>query len=258
MKKIAFMIVYNDVDYVDYAIRSIVDWVDEMIIVEGAFEITMAQGKPARSDDGTLEILKTHSVNPKITIIHANKREHKDHYDIGYQQACERGADWAIMIDSDEIWGRMNQSLAESWMNRVGPNIKEMRISEYCFINDFRTYYNGTYPRIFRCEPEAFFVFDNEVQFSEGRGRHDILSIPEIQMRVFHYGYVRRKKRWELKQDYMFEKDQNPVLENYKLEGNTYIIPNDIPIYKFIGRHLPIMQRHPFHNMTAEEIIYGK
>lgn len=41
MKKNAFICVYNDVDYLEQTIQSIKDYFDEIIIVEGAFEITM-------------------------------------------------------------------------------------------------------------------------------------------------------------------------------------------------------------------------
>jgi len=132
MKKTAFMIVYNDADYVDYAIRSIKDWVDEMVIVEGAFEITMAGGKPARSNDGTLDIIKRHVDNKKVFLKQVNLREHKHHYDVGYQHAIKNGSDWAIMIDSDEVWTKQSQIMADMWMKKT--DAKEMRIKEFCFI----------------------------------------------------------------------------------------------------------------------------
>lgn len=260
MKKVAFMIVYNDADYVDYAIQSVIDWVDEMIVVEGAFEITMKNGKPPRSDDGTLEILEKWKSHPKMTIVHANKKEHKDHYDIGYQWAKTRNADWAILVDSDEVWTKPMMDLMDRAMNRAiqrSEFVKEFRVREYCFINDFSHWYEGLYPRVFRVEKDAFFVYDNEVQFKEGRGRHDCCNIGE--KNIYHYGYVRHNKRWQMKQDYMFEKDGNPSIKNdYKLEGNSYVIPQDLPIYKFAGKHPELMQKHPFYNKTAEEIIYGE
>ena len=257
MKKTAFMIVYNDADYVDYAIRSVKDWVDEMIIVEGAFEITMQIGRPPRSDDGTLDIIHQHVDNKRIFLKQANLREHKHHYDIGYQYAIENDSEWAILVDSDEIWTKQAQMTADNYMNIFSGKVQEIRIMEYCFINDFNTWYPGTYPRFFKCIPGSKFVFDNEVHFNGwGRGNHGCLTVPNF--KIFHYGYVRRKKRWQLKQDYMEEKDHNPNLKNYKLEGNNYIIPNDIPIYKFDGKHPEIMKDHPFYSMTAEEIIYGE
>jgi glycosyltransferase involved in cell wall biosynthesis len=258
MKKIGFMAVYNDVDYVDYTLRSFLDFVDEMVVVEGAFDITMAQGKPARSDDGTLQILKKYEQENKITLIHANLREHKFHYDIGYQFAVERGADWAIMVDSDEIWTKQAKVFADSSMKaKMGYEACEIRVDEYCFINDFKTWYMGNYPRIFRCKKGSKFVFDNEVQFSGyQRGKHQICYVPG--RNIFHYGYVRAQHRWRLKQDYMYEKDHNPLNLQYKLEGDKYIIPDDIKIFQFTGQHPEIMRSHKFHDKTANEIIYGE
>jgi hypothetical protein len=60
-----------------------------------------------------------------------------------------------------------------------------------------------------------------------------------------------------MKQDYMWNKDNNPALANYKLEGNSYIIPADIPVYEFVGQHPEIMKTHKWYNRTAEEIIHG-
>ena len=256
MKKVAFMIVYNDADYVDYAIRSVVDWVDEMIIIEGAFQITIATGKPPRSNDGTLEILERWKTHPKITVHYANEKEHKDQYNLGYQWAKTRNADWAILVDSDEVWTKPLQLMVDKLLIKQEKFVKEFRLQEYCFINDFVHWYEGVYPRIFKVEPDAFFVYDNEVQYSCGRGKHHIASI--IGKMIYHYGYVRHNKRWQMKQDYMFEKDGNPsIKKDYKLEGNSYIIPQDLPIYKFVGKHPEIMQSHPFFGKTAEEIIYG-
>lgn len=271
MKKIAFMCCYNDVDYVNYAIQSMIDWVDEMIVIEGAFQITMAIGKPARSDDGTLEILEKWKSHPKMTIVHANEKEHKDQYNIGYQFAVQKKADWAILVDSDEVWTDNIKRIAHQAMSReilkknialsdkkYSDVIKEFRVQEYCFINDFQHWYEGVYPRIFKVEPGAFFVYDNEVQFPEnGRGKHLVATIHAKD--IYHYGYVRHNKRWQMKQDYMFEKDGNPSIKNdYKLEGNSYIIPKDLPIYKFVGKHPEVMQKHPFFGKTAEDIIYGE
>ncbi len=252
------MIVYNDADYVDYAIRSIKDWVDEFIVVEGAFEITMEAGSPPRSNDGTIEILKKHEAAGNIKLVHANLREHKYHYDIGYQYAIENGSDWAIMIDSDEIWVKKTQMLADAFMKKfINEDAVEMRVDEYSFVNDFSTWYPGTYPRIFKCTPGSKFVFDNEVQFAERtRGKHVIHTLPGRD--IHHYGYVRRKKRWKLKQDLMWNKDHNPLNKKYKLEADNYVLPEDIPIYEYTGKHPDIMHSHPFYNMTANEIIYGE
>lgn len=258
MKKIGFMAIYNDIDYINYTLKSFLDFVDEMIVVEGAFKITMEGGKPPRSNDGTLEILKQYEADKKITLIHANLQEHKFHYDIGYQEAVKREADWAIMCDSDEIWTKQAKVFANNAMKaNLHRDACELRVDEYCFINDFKTWYPGTYPRIFKCKKDSFFVFDNEVQFSGyNRGQHYIASVPGGRQ-IYHYGYVRDNKRWRMKQDYMYAKDHNPINLRYKLEGDKYIIPSDIPIYEFKGKHPEVMLDHKFYNKKANEIIYG-
>lgn len=258
MKKIVFMIVYNDADYVDYSLRSVLGWADKIVVIEGAFEITMKCGMPARSNDGTIDILNDHVKMGNIELFHLNKREHKHHYDFGYQFAISHGADWAVLLDSDEVWTKKAKTIADSFMKKnVDSEVKEMRINEYSFVNDFNTWYHGVYPRIFKCIPGSSFVFDNEVKFSGyGRGEHKVLTLPGRD--VYHYGYVRRKKRWRLKQDYMWEKDFNPLNKKYKLEGDSYILPEDIKIFRFSGKHPDIMTKHLFYGKTANEIIYGE
>jgi hypothetical protein len=249
------MIVYNDIDYVERAILSVKDWVDEMIIVEGAFKITMEGGRPARSDDGTLDVISKYVDNKKIFLTQVNLQEHRDHYETGYRHAVENDSDWAIMIDSDEVWTTAAQIIADAYM-KSQRTAHEIRVQEYCFVNDFKHYYTGTYPRIFKTKPAGKFVYDNEVMWGNQRGKHPILTIPG--RNIFHYGYVRNKKRWEMKQEYMFAKDGNPAIKNdYKIKENEYILPADIPIYEFTGTHPETMKNHPFHDMSAGKIIYG-
>lgn len=169
------------------------------------------------------------------------------------------------MVDSDEIWTKQGLNLLEAKLksaDRFG--VYEYRVNEYCFINDFKHWYKGQYPRAFKVTEDAEFVFDNEVLWKKD-GKHQDMGRVENHIHllspnpvVYHYGYVRRKKRWQLKQDCMIEKDHNPNNLNYKLEGNSYIIPADIAIYEFKGEHPELMRNHKFYGKTAEEIIYGE
>src|SRR6202007_77583 len=106
-----------------------------------------------------------------------------------------------------------------------------------------KTYYNGQYPRVFKVTPNAHFIADNEVYWPEqnkfaDRGKvEEHIHLLSTIAKIYHYGYVRKEKRWKLKQDYMKIKDGNPILEQYKLEKNKYIIPSDIKIFEFTGKH---------------------
>ncbi len=265
MKKVAFMIAYNDQDYVDYAIRAIKDLVDELVVVEGAFGVAIEKcGASARSTDDTVEIIKSHVDNKTVFHREGNGWAHKEQYQIAFDFAKERRADWGFLVDSDEIWQPSLMKVFDAKVrtaDRVGTY--QYRINTRNFINNFSTWYPGQSPRIYRMTSSATFIADNEVHWIDenkhpDRGRaenHIQLLCAE---RLFHYGYVRRQKRWKFKQDYMYQKDYNPLNLKYKLEGDTYIIPEDIPIYRFEGKHPKIMIEHPFHDMTANEIIYGE
>lgn len=257
MKKIGFMIVYNDADYVGPVIDSVKDWLDELIIVEGALQVTIKCGYPERSNDGTLEVLKQYENNPKITVLHRNEYEHIQQYDVGYQLAIEKGADWAVMIDSDEVWTKAAHQKADAFMKKfVNEEAMIMRIQEWVFINDFKTWYPGEYFRFFKANPGSKFVDGNEVQFA-GRQRGDFKRFVIPGKCIYHYSYVRRKWRWDMKYAYM--KEKKPSLVNgYRLEGDSYHLPSDIPIYEFTGEHPESMKNHPFASMTAHEIIYGE
>lgn len=269
-KLVGFICVYNDADYLEQCILSCKDNVDELIIVEGAFQITLhtdgkRNDKTERSNDGTLDIINKYVDNKKIFVKYANEKEHKFQYQIGLDFAKERGAKWAVLIDSDEIWTKKGWALLRANLsNADNVGAYEFKIKEYCFINDFKHWYEGYYPRVFRVTPKATFVADNEVSWPD-HGKREDRGVLEAhiyclsnQPLVYHYGYVREKKRWQLKQDCLWEKDHNPNNKNYKLEGDSYIIPSDIKIYEFTGKHPEIMENHKFANKTAHEIIYGE
>lgn len=268
-KLVGFICVYNDKDYLEECILSCKDNVDELIIVEGAFQITLhtdgkRNDKTERSNDGTLDIIAKYVDNKKIFAKYANEKEHKFQYQIGLDFAKERNADWAVLIDSDEVWTKAAWTMLAAKLKTADANgVYEYRVKEYCFINDFNHWYEGVYPRVFKVTPAATFIADNEVRWAdhgkhEDKGRveghiHQLSTFPV----VYHYGYVREKKRWKLKQDCLWEKDHNPVNHQYKLEGDSYTIPSDIKIFEFTGKHPAVMTNHKFANKTAHEIIHG-
>jgi hypothetical protein len=67
------MTVYSEVDFLDYAIRSALPYIDDLVIVEGAYLETINLKKPARSTDGTLDIIEKYKNNPKVHVIYANE-----------------------------------------------------------------------------------------------------------------------------------------------------------------------------------------
>ena len=270
MKITAGIIVFNDSEYLEQTILSCKDHVDELIIIEGAFQCTLntngkRNDKTERSNDGTLDIINKYVDNKKVFLKQANLQEHKNHYQLSLEFCKNNNSDWFMMIDSDEIWTKQGFDLLKSKLKMADKQgIFEYRVRAYCFISDFNHYYNGEYPRIFKVTPKAEFLFDNEVAWPDHGKQQDMgrvdkhIQLLSTQPVFYHYSYVRSKYRWQLKQDCLIEKDGNPINLKYKLENNKYIIPEDIPIYEFKGNHPDIMKIHPYYNKTAFEIIYGE
>lgn len=258
------MIVYNDEDYIDYSIRAIKDLVDELVIVEGAFGVAIEKcGASPRSTDGTVEKILPHVDNKKVFLREGNGWAHKEQYQIAFDFAKERGAEWAFLVDSDEIWQPSLMKVFDAKVKTADKfGVYQYRLNTRNFVNDFKTWYPGQSPRIYRVTPDATFIADNEIHWVD-KGKHPDRGRVENHIhllcneRLFHYGYVRRQKRWKFKQDYMYQKDRNPIIKEYKLLSDGYILPKDIKIFNFTGRHPKIMEEHPFFGIEKKDIIYG-
>src|SRR3989339_474663 len=83
----AHCIVKNEENFVWYALNSVIDHVDEMIIWD--------QG----SSDKTIEIVKTIN-NPKITFKKVSESVEK----LRQRMIEETNGDWMFILDGDEIW----------------------------------------------------------------------------------------------------------------------------------------------------------
>jgi len=80
------MTVYNEVDFLDYAIRGALSFADELVIVEGAYKETIKLGKSPRSDDGTLDIIHTWCHEGNVRVIYANEESDKDQRNVGLRK----------------------------------------------------------------------------------------------------------------------------------------------------------------------------
>jgi glycosyltransferase involved in cell wall biosynthesis len=152
MKKVAFMIVYNDEDYIEYSINAIKDLVDELVIVEGAFGVAIEKcGASPRSLDKTIEKIKKYADNNKVFHREGNGWAHKEQYQIAFDFAKERSADWAILVDSDEIWSPSLMKVFDAKVKTADKlGVYQYRLNTRNFVNDFNTWYPGQSPRIYR------------------------------------------------------------------------------------------------------------
>lgn len=87
----AHMVVYNEEQWIWYAIQSILHFVDKILISDTG------------SDDKTLQILQTID-NQKITCLRHTKVSANELVSIRNQQIQQSRTDWFLLLDGDEVW----------------------------------------------------------------------------------------------------------------------------------------------------------
>lgn len=93
MKIVSQTLVKNDQRWIWFALRSVIDWVDEAMVWDTG------------SEDQTLEIIKSLD-NPKVKIKKVVVESASEHSQRRQEMLEATFADWFIILDGDEVWWR--------------------------------------------------------------------------------------------------------------------------------------------------------
>jgi len=261
------MTVYNEVEFVDYAIRSCLPFVDHLVIVEGAYQETIDLGSDPRSTDGTLSKLEeiydleyiknTFNLDDedeieklycKLHVIQANAQTDKDQRNLGLEKIKEINPDgWCLIIDGDEVYDKNTLNMVKVAAHTME---KQDKLAAYfksmTFVNDFQHYTEQEFPRLFRITSECKFINDNFMEWTDrniGWFSPYILKIPYI--RYHHYAFCKGIERFELKKKWWESRFDEPFDYGWQLDATTGEItdPNhNIVIYT--GTHPGVMKSH--------------
>lgn len=235
----AIIPVYNDHFYIKEVIDSILPYVDSICIVEGAYKKTIDCGYPARSNDGTLEIIHEYD-DPKITIELHNELYAIEQRQKLIQMAINNKADWVLLVDADEVYD------VKSIMN-VRKLIENDTHDRYLlpsriFTNNFWTWHRGEMPRLYKINSNSRFVTDNHVDTVNGYGAVDPNDIC-----FYHYSFLKNDDSFNCK--YKHLKYDNPSFNEkayQKYDEAKYMVATDgNGFYPFNGEHPPMMMNHP-------------
>lgn len=252
MKIISFLCQFQDPEYLDAAIESFKWLPEKLYIIEGAWQSALSYGEPKnlRSGNDVYNIIDKHVDNKKVFLIQANEATEVHQRNIGMEKAKEDDADWLWMLDSDEIYTRSVMTGIHKIMQNTHASVGTLRLRSYNFINSFKRWFDGDYARIFRVKnyPGARFTHNNHVLHGNTYKDHMVRNVPEV-FRFHHYNYVKRdpghmwrKIRAHESDDAKFKEEGTP---HYQHDGKVYQIPNNIPLYRFTGKHPAIMKSHP-------------
>src|SRR6478609_372805 len=101
----ALMTVYNEGEFIDYAIKSCLPYVKSLTIVEGAYRENIALGASMRSTDDTIKIIQRH-LGGKVSLIYANEQSDPQQRNVGLENILKLAApgDDLLIIDGDEVY----------------------------------------------------------------------------------------------------------------------------------------------------------
>lgn len=248
------MTVFNEADFIDYSIRCCLPFVDHLVIVEGSYLETQKLGQPARSNDGTCEIIEKYRKDPKVHILYENGHTDKDQRNFGLNKIKELNPDgWLLIIDGDEVYSPQTFTLIKSTIKNLDrQNLKAAYFKSLTFVNDLNHYTLQEFPRLFKITPECKFINDNFMEWKDAAwdGRF-ITKISYVQ--YYHYSFVKSdRNRFKLKKDWWetrFGSNYNNTGKKfeydwYENESGKLYSPNH-KIFEFKGKHPEIIQSHP-------------
>lgn len=231
------MTVYNEAEYVEYAIRSALEKVDYLSIVEGAYQETLKTNpnKTPRSNDGTLDIINKYKDHPKVNIIYANELSDPQQRNRGLQFLKNKKCDWMLIIDADEIWDDDNYEILQHKLTNINSEVETIKLDILVFVNDFYNYTIQTMSRLFKIHDDLMFVSDNETQY------YNKYIHWRDNPTFFHYAYVKNKDRFQTKINWWSCRGGSDWFINGQ---GKYYSPNH-KIYEWNDDHPTIMKSHP-------------
>jgi hypothetical protein len=229
MKIVGYMAVYNEIDYVEYAIRSVIDHVDKLIIIEGAFKETVDTGSTLSSDDGTFEVLKKLEKEywEKICLAYVNnvpQLVHRNHvFDVMKLLGLAHEDRWLWLIDGDEVYKTEDILALKAILKQTNADVVLFRL---------KAKHN------YRFVAPNHLADETERKILQEENHKDLVKF-------FHYSYCKSPARFLAK-----KKERTLVHGQFKwsLNDKQMVVSPGIKLRDFKGEHPEVMLTHPRNN----------
>jgi ADP-heptose:LPS heptosyltransferase len=162
------MVCLNEAAFIEPAIRSVIDYLDKIIVIEGAWGTSAKANGISRSDDGTLEILKAlkEEYGDKLEVHQRNAIEQLQQRSLHFEICPE--PHWMFIIDADEIYEPEEIQKVVEATKRTDAECYHTKAMT--FVNDGYHYVNIDWPRLFRIDGPGYkFITPNHLIDAKGR-----------------------------------------------------------------------------------------
>lgn len=223
------MNVYEGEEFFEYALRSIYDVANQIIIINGAYnDKILSHYSRDRTEKiimsffdefGKIKYLKTFA---STQIEQRNK----------VMNYISDG--WLFIVDDDEVYKREEISMLNNYLDTAKDDAYTM--NAFVFTNTFNWFYPYAFKRLFRYRPGMHFTAPNDLAYDEGR-YNPIRPVYKITM--YHYAYVKKKSKLKIK----------GIQRKIKLHWKgRWMIPRQ-EVQRFKGEHPAIIQDHPYRKL---------
>lgn len=273
-KIVACYILFNEEDYIEYSLKSIYDFVDKIMIVEGAtkavYEFANEDGS---SSDKTNEILNNFpDPENKIRIIHGKFNDKTEQRNV-YCQFLE-GMDYVFVIDGDEVWDKQTLLKIEHLIF-ARPDIPAFCFNFKDFWQDFSHISKGIWTQftgrksLINLNLTGGLKYNNHILPLTKDGK-DIPAAFCKDISFFHYSYARPDKKIKQKINYYLKngtpgynirKDWYEIVwmgwkqDKIKVENEFGTHPFGLPSFTELWKedHPEVMKSHPLYEKYLQD-----
>ena len=261
MKFVGHMVCFNEADFIEQSIKSVINHLDRLIIFEGSWKEHYEVNGKLRSTDGTLEILdRLQKQYPtKIEIYFLNEKTQLDQRNKLWDYLKEDCV--LLLIDSDEVWPK---DQLEKLKEQVGdwPDKRSGALPPLCytvdsltFVNDLNTYTPIRFPRVWELEKGLKYQFVEPNRILLTNEFSDVYNADfdktDLNINYFHYSYCHKPKRFLEK-----KKERMKAHGNFSWELRDGLVQKDgVNFKEFTGKHPETMSDHPLIGITKHKVV---
>lgn len=269
MRIIASIPSYHERLFLDYSIRSVYDFVDEIILTDTGMKASIDAGFRHQSTDGTQEIIDKWKNDKKIHIIQ-NQNEpltFKELMSPALSLAKEMHGDWLFTVGADEIWPRQALLPMRKVLNACDKNgILGLNVWMLMFAPDFWNFKDFRNPRFAKITDDCELSWGDSMRWPK-LGVYQYagdtvvpvpVGIPEHVAEVnsdypkifsaFHYSCVGEERVKFKAQFYKsFDGSTGDKYVAAYLEKN-WLKFKEMGFKRFFGKHPEVVLEHPLFN----------
>ena len=248
--------VYNESNFLDYSISSYIDQVDHVVCVEGSYLENIKLGASPRSTDGTLDIIRKYldKYPEKFFHIEANEQSDTQQRNVGLNKIRELNPDnFFMIIDGDEVYDTNTLKMVRTCANTME---KQRKLAAYfkslTFINNFKTYTEQDFPRLFKMTPGVKFVNDNFTVWEDlGISWFSPYVIRVPYVKYYHYSFCKGRERFLQKRNWWMNRGLSKDFDyGWKVDESGEISDVNHEIYEYTGTHPLAVVNHPLWKMA--------